>query len=174
MIVADAGPFIALARVRQLDLLQRLYGQVLIPPAVLHELALGSGRPGAAVLEDALGSGWLVEQGATHANAVSALAPRRSSSLKFFPRRTNSQVRQSSAAKRFMRAAKGMASVFWLRGKLSSPEWTTNRSVACTSSAAKAKPLPMRGVALRLTSTAQSSRFGRSRRRSSSAPVRVR
>lgn len=75
MIVADAGPLIALARVRQLDLLRRLYRQVLIPPAVLHELAPGSGRPGAAVLEDALGSGWLAEQSATHTNAVSELGP---------------------------------------------------------------------------------------------------
>ena len=57
---------------------------------------------------------------------------------------------QSIAAKRSMSAAKGMASVFALRGKLSLPGWTTNRSVACTSSAAKAKPLLMRGVALRL------------------------
>lgn len=61
MIVADAGPLIALARIGQLDLLRRLYGEVLVPPAVLDELALGSGRPGAAILEDAVKSGWLVE-----------------------------------------------------------------------------------------------------------------
>ena len=62
MIVADAGPLIALARIGQLGLLRRLYGEVLIPSAVLDELALGSGRPGATALEAAIKSGWLMER----------------------------------------------------------------------------------------------------------------
>lgn len=37
-IVSDAGPLIAFAKVDQLSLLQKLFGQVLIPPAVEHEL----------------------------------------------------------------------------------------------------------------------------------------
>ena len=65
MIVADAGPLIALARIGQLGLLQRLYGEVLIPSAVLDELALGSGRPGATALDAAIKSGWLTERRAT-------------------------------------------------------------------------------------------------------------
>ena len=75
MIVADAGPLIALARIGQLELLRRLYSEVVIPPAVLHELALGSGRLGAAVLEDSVKSGWLVEQPAIQTTTIPKLAP---------------------------------------------------------------------------------------------------
>ena len=58
-VVADTGPLIALARVEQLDLLQRLFGRVIVPPAVHAELAIDSNRPGARVLADALGTGWI-------------------------------------------------------------------------------------------------------------------
>ena len=50
IIVADTGPLIALARIQRLSLLQQLYGEALIPPAVQHELQLSSHRPGAQVL----------------------------------------------------------------------------------------------------------------------------
>lgn len=59
IIVADAGPLIGLARVHRLDLLQELYGFVLIPPAVHDELQVSSGRPGAVQLKSALERGWL-------------------------------------------------------------------------------------------------------------------
>ena len=75
MIVADTGPLIALARIGQLDLLRRLYGEVLVPPAVVEELALGSGRPGAALLERAVESGWLVEQSASFKPATQEPTP---------------------------------------------------------------------------------------------------
>ena len=75
MIVADAGPLIALARIGQLDLLRRLYGEVLIPSAVLDELALTSGRPGAAVLGDSVKSSWISEQPAIPKSAVAELTP---------------------------------------------------------------------------------------------------
>lgn len=58
-VVADAGPLIALARIGQLDLLRRLYGGVLVPPAVESELAIGSERLGARALEGALKAGWI-------------------------------------------------------------------------------------------------------------------
>ena len=61
-IVADTGPLIALGRVDHLDLLRRLYRQIVIPPAVLGELAIGSGRAGAAALGSALAAGWLSVQ----------------------------------------------------------------------------------------------------------------
>ena len=57
-VVADTGPLIALARAGRLDLLRRLYRQVVIPPAVHGELAIGSGRPGATALAGALAAGW--------------------------------------------------------------------------------------------------------------------
>ena len=44
--VVDSTPIIALALVGKLDLLQRLYGQVVIPPAVQREVLAGG--PGAA------------------------------------------------------------------------------------------------------------------------------
>ena len=49
-VVSDTGLLIALARVGRLDLLRRLYGQIVIPSAVHDELALDSDRPGAKAL----------------------------------------------------------------------------------------------------------------------------
>ena len=57
--VADAGPLIALARVDQLHLLRHLFGRGMIPPAVHREIALGSGRPGAVAIGQALEAGWI-------------------------------------------------------------------------------------------------------------------
>ncbi|WP_295392915.1 DUF3368 domain-containing protein [uncultured Thiodictyon sp.] len=48
VVVADSGPLIALSIIGQLDLLRRLYGQVLAPPAVWEEVTVrGLGLPGA-------------------------------------------------------------------------------------------------------------------------------
>jgi hypothetical protein len=48
IVVANAGPLIALARIGQLDLLQSLYIRLHIPPAVRDEMVRsGRGRPGA-------------------------------------------------------------------------------------------------------------------------------
>ena len=52
MIVADAGPLIAFARIGRLDLLQRVVKEIAIPAAVYEELVIkGKGRPGAAEVE---------------------------------------------------------------------------------------------------------------------------
>lgn len=59
VIIADAGPLIALARVRHLDLLAQLFKKVIIPPAVFNELQIDSGKPGAIVLRAAIEDGWL-------------------------------------------------------------------------------------------------------------------
>jgi len=58
-VIADAGPLIALARIDRLELLHRLYGVVLLPPAVVTELRLAEQRPGASPLAAALAAGWL-------------------------------------------------------------------------------------------------------------------
>ncbi len=53
-VVVNATPVIALALINQLDLLRRLYGEALIPPAVRAEvLAGGPGSPGFVELQRA-------------------------------------------------------------------------------------------------------------------------
>lgn len=48
VIIADSGPLISLALIGHLDLLRQLYQQVLVPPAVWHEVTVkGWGMPGA-------------------------------------------------------------------------------------------------------------------------------
>jgi predicted nucleic acid-binding protein len=54
IVISNATPIIGLTLIRQLHLLQRLYVEVLIPPAVYAEvLAGGTGRPGFAELQRA-------------------------------------------------------------------------------------------------------------------------
>ena len=54
IVISNATPLISLALIGQLELLQRLYTSVLIPPAVQAEvLAGGAGRPGYAELRRA-------------------------------------------------------------------------------------------------------------------------
>jgi len=60
VVIADAGPLIALARTGHLSLLPRLFDRVLIPEAVRDELETSSDRPGAKALREAVGRrGWL-------------------------------------------------------------------------------------------------------------------
>lgn len=60
LVIADAGPLIALARIEKLELLKKLYGSVIIPGKVHSELEIGSNRPGAERLELAISEGWLI------------------------------------------------------------------------------------------------------------------
>ena len=54
MIVSDSSPLISLARIDKLDLLHRLYGELLIPQAVWHELVVkGVGQPGVEEIKSA-------------------------------------------------------------------------------------------------------------------------
>ena len=62
VVVADTGPLIALARVTKLDLLRRLYGCIVVPPAVQFELAIDSAYPGASVISAAFKERWIVVQ----------------------------------------------------------------------------------------------------------------
>src|SRR6266568_4995556 len=48
IVVSNTSPIVKLAAVGHLDLLQQLYGALLIPPAVYHEIVVvGAGLPGA-------------------------------------------------------------------------------------------------------------------------------
>lgn len=54
IVVTNAGPLIALAQIGHFSLLQLLYGQLHIPPAVRNEVvASGGGRPGAQEVDSA-------------------------------------------------------------------------------------------------------------------------
>lgn len=53
VVVVDTTPIIALSIIGQLQLLESLYGEVWIPPAVSAEVAAGGSRPGAAELQRA-------------------------------------------------------------------------------------------------------------------------
>jgi predicted nucleic acid-binding protein len=54
IIVSDAGPLIGLAKIRRLNILNRLFEKVKIPPSVFHELRITSSRPGAIELKEAI------------------------------------------------------------------------------------------------------------------------
>ena len=57
MLVADTGPLIAFSRIRLLDTLKAVVGELAIPPAVRRELVdAGLGRPGADLIE---GAAWI-------------------------------------------------------------------------------------------------------------------
>jgi predicted nucleic acid-binding protein len=54
IVVTNAGPLIALAQIGRLNLLQLLYDQLYLPPAVFNEVVtFGRERPGAAEVETA-------------------------------------------------------------------------------------------------------------------------
>lgn len=53
-VVSNASPLINLVRIGQLDLLAQLYGELVVPEAVWHEVVLeGGGQPGAKEVETA-------------------------------------------------------------------------------------------------------------------------
>lgn len=57
VVVADSSCLIGLSKIRHLDILQKLFGRILIPSAVYQEVVVrGAGRPGAQDVADA---GWI-------------------------------------------------------------------------------------------------------------------
>ena len=71
IVVCNATPIIALAAVGQLDLLRAVYGEILIPDDVFHEVAVaGAGEPGAHEVTEA---GWIKRQTVHNAALVNAL-----------------------------------------------------------------------------------------------------
>lgn len=70
-IVSNASPLINLARIGHLDLLPRLYGELVIPEAVWREVVLeGTGQPGA---EEIKAASWIRVRSATNRELVQAL-----------------------------------------------------------------------------------------------------
>ena len=60
VVVADAGPLIALSRIDALDLLRGLFGQVLVTEEVRDEALPAADYPGKAGIAQAFEAGWLV------------------------------------------------------------------------------------------------------------------
>lgn len=71
IVISDASPLIALAAVRQLELLRVLYSEILIPEAVYREVTATPGAPGAAAIGAAQ---WIHVEPASDRTLVAALA----------------------------------------------------------------------------------------------------
>lgn len=70
-VVSDASPLINLARIGELDLLHRLYGDLLIPDAVWREVVIkGAGQPGA---EEVRAVSWIKTRDVVNEHLVRAL-----------------------------------------------------------------------------------------------------
>jgi uncharacterized protein len=59
LVVADAGPLIALGQIDSIELLARIYPTVLVPGAVEAECVARRDKPGIAQIETAFSRGWL-------------------------------------------------------------------------------------------------------------------
>jgi len=60
VVIADAGPLIALSRIDALDVLRSLFGQVLVTEEVRDEALPAANYPGKALIAQAFEAGWLV------------------------------------------------------------------------------------------------------------------
>lgn len=70
-VVSNASPLINLARVKRLELLSQLYGELLIPQAVWQEVVIdGAGQPGANEVQSA---SWIKTQPVANRSLVRAL-----------------------------------------------------------------------------------------------------
>lgn len=54
IIVADASPLIGLSQIGQLNLLNRLFKEIVLPPAIVEECTLHSHKPGAKIIQTAI------------------------------------------------------------------------------------------------------------------------
>ena len=58
--VSNSSPLIHLAAIGSFGLLREFFDDIMVPPAVWHEVVeVGQGRPGAAEVEQAVREGWL-------------------------------------------------------------------------------------------------------------------
>ena len=58
--VSNTSPLLNLAIIDRLSLLQRQFGEIYLPPAVLTELRVKESLPGSKLLQQALEAGWLM------------------------------------------------------------------------------------------------------------------
>lgn len=71
IVVSNTSPLVNLATVGQLDLLRQLYGRIIIPQAVYHEIVVvGAGQPGAVEIKT---FDWIETQQATDRILVTSL-----------------------------------------------------------------------------------------------------
>lgn len=59
IVVADSGPLIALARLGLLELLPKLFGDVLVPQTVVDECLASTKHPDGPPIREAVANGWL-------------------------------------------------------------------------------------------------------------------
>ena len=59
VVIADAGPLIALSRIDALDLLRGLFGQVLVTEQIRDEALPAGDYPGKTIIAKAFDTGWL-------------------------------------------------------------------------------------------------------------------
>jgi predicted nucleic acid-binding protein len=70
-IVSNASPLINLARIGKLSFLQELYGELIIPGAVWHEVVVeGAGQPGA---DEVKAADWIKQRDVTNRQLTQAL-----------------------------------------------------------------------------------------------------
>jgi predicted nucleic acid-binding protein len=70
-VISNSSPLINFATLERLDILQTLYGRVLIPEAVYHEVVVvGQNHSGAAAVSQAT---WIAQEAVTNMPAVRAL-----------------------------------------------------------------------------------------------------
>ena len=60
VVIADAGPLIALSRIDALDLLRGLFGRILVTEEVRDEALPAADYPGKTIIVQAFDAGWLV------------------------------------------------------------------------------------------------------------------
>src|SRR5215471_2319680 len=70
-VIADSTPLIYLAAIRKFDLLQALYGRIIIPAGVYDEVVIqGTGLPGAA---ETASAAWIDRMAVTDSAKVASL-----------------------------------------------------------------------------------------------------
>ena len=70
-VISNSSPLILYAKIRRLEILREVFGEVLIPPSVYDEIATqGAGRPGAGVVAAAP---WITRRALTDSKVAQAL-----------------------------------------------------------------------------------------------------